>query len=610
MADGRGRKAKSLLELVEDGTFSARHHEARLAGEQLPWKTLSRFQDQYRAAKLDIDRRRIAHEFQKAIPLLQARQARQRKSLDEILDGLGPPRSADRVVNFFPRFFRHYAGPRAGRPFRLDGFQEDFVRPFWARHPSGGRVYSFGLLGIPKGNGKTPLAAGLGMNAVMDPPVDDVPEVYGIAGAKSQAGFAHKFIDKSSRETDLGRFIKKSGEVIRCPDTEGEYTLLSSEGFNAHGINPSAGVIDEWWQFKHPHQREGVNAITEALQKRAPESWAIAISQAYFDYGTMLAEFHQAAMNHPKLRVSRDGCLAVLEDEESGTLMHWYGLPEDDERDIENPALVRACNPLSALDPQAIIALLHRPGADEGAWRRLHMNQPTRGLRPWLPRGAWAGLTDPAQAPLGAAIFVGIDAAYSGDTTAVVYAWRGENGRIHFKARVWSALPANEAHVQVPGGILDNEALVEPYIHELSQKFRIQEIVFDPRYFVTEANHLARRGFAIAPIFPGSNDMKDAVRAFRKGVDEGTWAHDGDPVLASHLGACVGVPSMVGTKEFDKIEKPADGRSRIDAATAAVMAGWRCLNARADGFAGGFQVAEDAEETPDKSTESFQGGAG
>lgn len=313
MAEGRGRKAKSLLELVEDGSFRARHHHDRLAGEQLPWKSLSKLQDEYRAAQFDIDRRRVAVRFEREVPRLQERRARNRKSLDQILDGLGPPRSADRVVGFFPRFFRHYAGPRAGRPFRLDVFQEEYVREFWRRHPSGGRVYTFGLFGIPKGNGKTPLAAGLGMNALMDPPVDDVPEVYGIAGAKSQAGFAHKFIDKSSKETDLGRFMKKTGEVIRCADTQGEYSLLSSEGFNAHGINPSAGIIDEWWQFKHPHQREGVNAITEALQKRHPESWALAISQAYFDYGTMLAEFHQAAINHPKLRVSRDGCLAILD---------------------------------------------------------------------------------------------------------------------------------------------------------------------------------------------------------------------------------------------------------------------------------------------------------
>lgn len=606
-----GRPSKSLRELVEDGSFRPARHHGLLAGEDLPWRTLSRLQDEYRAADLEIDRRRVAVKFERAIPRLRALQERSRKGLDELLAGLGPAQSADRVVNFFPRFFRHYAGPRAGRPFRLEGFQERYVREFWRRHRSGGRVYTFGLYGIPKGNGKTPIAAVLGVNATMDPPIADVPEVYGIAGAKSQAGFAHKFIDKAMTDGDLGRFLKKSGDVIRCAESSGEYSLLSSEGFNAHGINPSAGIIDEWWQFKHPHQREGVNAITEALQKRHPESWALAISQAYFDYGTMLAEFHQAALKSPKLRVERDGCLHILEDEESGTLMHWYGLPEDDDRDIENPALVRACNPLSVLDPAAIIALLHRPGADESAWRRLHLNQPMQGLRKWLPPGAWARLRDELEPPAGAAIYVAIDAAYSGDTTAVVFAWRASNGRIHLKAHVWSVLPANPAHEHVRDSVLHNEELVEPYIHELARKYKVREIVFDPNYFVTEANHLARAGFTIAPIFPGSNDMKDAVRSFRKGVDEATWAHDGDLVLANHLGNCVGVTSQLGTKEFEKIDKAPGGSFRIDAATAAVMAGWRCLISRPDGFEGGveFAAVDDEQARYETDEKGFTGGA-
>jgi phage terminase large subunit-like protein len=605
----RGRKEKTLLELVEDGTFVRRKHADRIAGPDLPWKSLSRLQEEYRAADNEFEKHRVSVRFEREIPRLHARQERTRKSLPEILDGLGPALSADRVVNFFPRFFRHYAGPRAGRPFRLEGFQEDYVRPFWQRHPSGGRVYTFGLFGVPKGNGKTPLAAGLGVNATVDPPVDDIPEVYGIAGAKSQAGFAHKFIDKSMKTTDLRRWITKSGETIRCRQTEGEYSLLSSEGFNAHGINPSAGIIDEWWQFKHPHQREGVNAITEALQKRHPESWALAISQAYFDYGTMLAEFHQAAMNHPKLRLERDGCLAILEDEESGTLMHWYGLPEDDDRDIENPALVRACNPLSALDPKGIISLLHRPGADEGAWRRLHLNQPTRGLRKWLRRGVWAQLFAETRIPLGAGIFVAVDAAYSGDCTAVVFAWRAPNGRIHLRAKVWSTNPAHPAHVHVRDSILRNEELVEPYIHELARKYKIREIVFDDQYFVTEANHLARAGFRIAPMHPSSNDMKDAVRAFRKGADEGIWAHDGDEVLARHLGNCVGVTSTLGTKEFDKIDKPGDD-SPIDAATAAVMVGHRCLIGRDEAFLGGVEWAKEPPKNDPEAGSGFSGGAG
>lgn len=188
-----------------------------------------------------------------------------------------------------------------------------------------------------------------------------------------------------------------------------------------------------------------------------------------------------------------------------------------------------------------------------------------------------------------------------------MFAWRAPTGRIHLRARVWSTNPAQPAHVHVRDEILRNEELVEPYIHELAKTYRIREIVFDDDYFAAEANHLARAGFRIAPMFPGSNDMKDAVRGFRKGVDEGTWAHDGDEMLARHLGNCVGITSMVGTKEFDKIGKP-DRDSPIDAGTAAVMAGWRCLVGREEGFVGGVEFAADPEKKAPKDAGGFTGG--
>lgn len=587
------RPSKSLLELVRDGTFRARRHHELLAQPDLPWKTLSHLQQRYRDAGLEFERRRVAVEFENAIPLLHAKQERSRKDLPEILDSLGPPRSAERVLNLAPRFFRHYAGPRAGKPFRFEPFQSDYVREFWRRRRNGRRVYRFGLFGIPKGNGKTPLAAVLGTSALMDPPAGDLPEVYGIAGDRKQAGFAQKFVKKSIDTTDLGNWLKQSGNTISCPSTNGTYELLSSEGFNAHGINPSAGLVDEWWQFKHPHQREGVNALEDALQKRGGESWLQAISQAYFDFDTMLAETHQAALKHPKLRVERDGCLLILEDEESGFLMHWYGAPDD--ADIEDPKIIRGCNPLSVLSVEDIIAPLKRPGANESAWRRLHANQPTRGAKSWLATGVWARLLADVRIPVGADVYLAIDAARKGDTTAVGLAWRDPDGRIHVRAYVWSAIATNKAHKYVDGGVLVNEELVEPYIHELAKKHRVRGIVFDEQYFVTEAHHLGRAGFRIAPMYPWSKEMTDAVVLFKKLVDTGGIAHNGDEVLAAHIGNVVGEPRLRGTDEIEKIGKP--GREfRIDAATAVVMATWLCVNSPAGGFSGGVEVARDAKE--------------
>ena len=104
------------------------------------------------------------------------------------------------------------------------------------------------------------------------------------------------------------------------------------------------------------------------------------------------AETFSTALKHPKLESDRDGHLLILRDSSAGFLMHWYGIPDGSTADIENPQLIRACNPASWVSPRALIRELHRPDTDEDDWRRLHLNAWTASRDAWLPAGCWAGL--------------------------------------------------------------------------------------------------------------------------------------------------------------------------------------------------------------------------
>src|SRR5207245_10660829 len=124
--------------------------------------------------------------------------------LDRALAELGRPGSFRQLERFFPRFLRHQAGERAGLPFELEQFQRAFLREFWRRDRHGHRLYTVGLLGVPKGNRKTPLAAALGLHALLSG--TDAPEVYGIAGSKDQAGIALRFARRWVEEGELAAF--------------------------------------------------------------------------------------------------------------------------------------------------------------------------------------------------------------------------------------------------------------------------------------------------------------------------------------------------------------------------------------------------------------------
>jgi phage terminase large subunit-like protein len=316
-----GRPKKRLLDHVLSGTFLARQHGELLASaDDLPWPGFAALQGEYRRARSVPEQRAVALNFERLVRgvLAQADElgiAPLARSLDEMLAELGPADSVKQVVAFFPRFLRHYqANASAGKPFTLAPFQRKFIAEFWRRDRYGRRVYQVGLLGVPKGNGKTPLAAGLGLHALVTG--KNSPDVYGIAGSKQQAALALAFAQRWADEGELAHWLTP-GKTINCVERHGTYRILSSDGRLAQGVNPSAAIVDEWWLFDHARERESYTALSQALHKRLGESWLLAITTAGWNKHSQLGETYPAALNHPKLETDRDGHLLVLRDDQA-----------------------------------------------------------------------------------------------------------------------------------------------------------------------------------------------------------------------------------------------------------------------------------------------------
>jgi phage terminase large subunit-like protein len=573
-----GRPPKTLLEHVRAGTFRPARHAQLLAGEDLPFVAFSGLQARFRRAASESERDAVLSEFQAQIKSAHAELARRVASgappaLEAALRALGRPGSFRQLERFFPHFLRHQAGERAGQPFKLEPFQRAFLKEFWRRDKQGRRIYSVGLLGIPKGNGKTPLAAGLGLHALLSE--TDAPEVYGIAGSKEQAGIALRFARDWVEQGELASWVKP-GSVLRRREGSGFYKLLSSDGRLGHGVNPSAAIVDEWWLFASQRERESYSALARALHKRgAGRAWLLAITTAGFDKQSQLGETYDKAINHPGLELHQDGFLRILRDQESGFLFWWYGLPEDQEADLEDVGLVRACNPAPWLDPSLLVRDLGRADTDELDWRRLHLNQWTASREAWLPAGVWAGLRSEAEIPKSAEIYVGVDVALRHDTSAVAWAHRLEDGRIALRSKTWSVNPKAQAEQFVAGGEMRLE-LIEDFIRELGRRYRVREVAYDPHFFARSAQLLAEGGFTMVEFLAASGPMADAYQGFYQACLEGSLTHDGDAVLAAHVEAT----AADRTERGWKIRKLKSGQ-HIDACVAAVLAHTRVrLNAK------------------------------
>jgi phage terminase large subunit-like protein len=425
---------------------------------------------------------------------------------------------------------------------------------------------------VPKGGAKTPLATGHGIEGLTRNN-GVTPRVFQVAGSKDQAQIGTDYAEYWVNGTDehpgeLAQWIKtKRGSLTLG---RGEYKILSSDGRLGHGRKPTIGIVDEWWLFASLREREAYTALESALHKE-PESYLLAISTEGWDPHSQLAAFKDKQLREaPDLEVRRDGCLTITRDREQGVLLWWYGAPEDFDpaqaRDEELLHVIKMCNPGSWVDHREQLRAYHRT-AEKLSWQRLTLNQRTKTEAAWLPAGTWPRLVDEdAEIPDGSMITIGIDAAYSDDCTAVAWAWH-DGERIVLRAHAWT-VHRDQPGEYVSGGTLDNEALVEPFIHQLAERYQIAEIVFDPRYFASEAKHLDAK-YTIAPIYPQSNHMREAEQEFKKAALAGRIAHDGDDVLASHVESVVWKQTGAGGK-IDKLA----GR-KIDAATASVMAVWR-----------------------------------
>lgn len=466
-------------------------------------------------------------------------------------------------AEFCATYCRHTKGRWAGDPLTLEPWQQDFVDEALRLDPNTGRrVYRQVLLGVPRKNGKSTLAASLALY-LAGADGEAGAEVVIAAGSRDQADVvyrqAREFVESSpllSDWYDAQRF------TITCHD--GVIRKIAADGRLQHGLNPSGIVCDELHAFMTPRQNELWAALTTGSGARE-EPLTVAITTAGYDKATVLGRLYDEAMRLGD--VERRAGLTICRDPQSGFLCWWYGV--DDDAPLDDVSAWLEANPASWITDEELMRQFRSPTVDEYAFRRLHLNQWTKTRDSWLPSGLWASLRDPGAAiDDGSEIVVAVDVGLVHDSTAVAVAQLQDDGRVVLGARVWAARDDAVAHTVLPGGRVDLE-IIEDYIRDLAARYVVREVVYDPRFFERSAEMLSRDGLLLAPVEQSSRRMAEAYAAFYLAANERRIAHDGDAVLSAHVEAT----NAAMTDRGWKISR--QRKQRIDACVAAVMANWR-----------------------------------
>lgn len=451
-----------------------------------------------------------------------------------------------------------------GKPFVLQRWQRELLYElFEINEQTGRRRYRRALIGTPRKQGKTELAAALA-NYLAFGDGEPAAEVYCAAASEEQAD---RVFDAAKRMCEqspsLGDEVHL--QVTRLALKRDPYSFiqrLSSRGRTKHGLNIHGVVLDELHAWQEGEQEELWAALTTGMAARE-QPLEIAITTAGTD-----------------LELSRCGKLYRLgkrvvagEEQDDGFLFRWWEAA--DGSDWRDPAVWRKCQPSFGVTVTEEF-LRGELSKGEAVFRRLYLNQ-------WIEyeKAPWVRPEemDACQLPefdLDARLpsWVGVDLAERRDAAAVMVGqWRTTNERpcghagdpcLYVRGRIWEAPLDADGTPDESWEVPHTE--IRDHVRELNGKLRVQSNIFDPWHGRLMEQDLAAEGLTCERIWQTGARRAGASVALHELVADGRL-HWCQPFVRQHFLAAAIYPSGPEGGYYLAKRK---STARMDAAMAAV----------------------------------------
>ncbi|MBN9437035.1 terminase TerL endonuclease subunit [Bosea sp. (in: a-proteobacteria)] len=483
----------------------------------------------------------------------------------------------------FIRATKHPASTAPRHAFQLHDFQERIVRRIYGpRDEDGERLVRDVFLYLPRGNRKTSLTAALATLHLLGPEAVPAGQIIFAASDREQAGIGFR---EAAGIVGMDRHLtaatqiydSQTGNLIIKSKLDGStLKAVSSDGKAQHGTTPTFVLADEIHVWKN-------RALWEALQsgmaKRKGGLTVVATTAGRGNEG-LAAERYQYARRVALGLEHNPSFLPIMfeiePDEDWTDEAVWHRV---------NPGLALGFHDIKKLRADAIEARANPSKAYE--FQQFHLNRWFGNSRdPLFDMATYDAGTFPLDLaelePL--PCFLGVDMAINGDLTAVVAAWRHDDGRITIAP--WFFVPGDElaghaqrdgvpyerwrdeGHVIVTEGPIIDPETVEANIRELCARFNVQEIAFDPHFARMTMQRLHDDGLPAVEMRQGPLTMGPAIGTLERFVNGRLLRHSGHPVLRHHFDSVVASRNDTGLIRMHKGKKT----DRIDGAVAAAMA--------------------------------------
>lgn len=495
--------------------------------------------------------------------------------------------------------YAFFAGLRLGdgehddQPFYLELWQCFIVGSLFGWYmASGYRRFRTAYIEIGKGNGKTPLAAGIGLYGVIADG-EKGAEVYSAAVSRDQAGICFRDAKRFAQSTPALARRLLIGEHNIASMALGSYLRpVSSEGRSADGKRVHMALIDEL----HEHPSDVIVNKMRAGTKGRRNAMIVEITNSGSDRTSVCYQHHDYSVRVVTGVIVDDSWFAYV-----------CGLDAGDDW-MKDPRCWIKANPnlgVSIHDQylEEQVREARNMPSKQNIVARLNFCVWTDSVSAWISKEKW----DAVQVRLaleefkGRRCIVGLDLSGRKDLTAAAYFFPAESGVggdlfVEFwtpqdglkeredKDRVPYARWISEGHLQTtPGGSI-NYAFVAKRIAERAAQFELHTLAFD-RWRIYDFQRELEAIGVHAEVLPdslersegplwmlrfgqGFKDMAPAVSEFEALILNGDIRVHANPVLTWNAASAVLEEDAAENRKFSKSK----ATGRIDGVVAGCMA--------------------------------------
>lgn len=519
-------------------------------------------------------------------PHVRAQCARHLRDLEE-----GPkrgliwsPSAAQRFFDFGRIVLRLNGGEFEGRPFELEPSQAFIAGSLfgWLR-ADGTRRFRIAFIEQGKGNGKSPLAAAVGLYGMVADN-ESRAEIYAAATKKDQAMILYRdavaMVDQSP---DLSANLVRSGRnpVWNLAHMRSGSFFRPIAADNAQsGPRPHIALLDE----VHEHRTGLMLEMMRAGTKGRKQALIFMITNSGTDRQSVCWQYHEYA-----IRV----CAGLIEDD--SFFGYVCALDEGDDPFQDKSCWIKA-NPLLGITiPERYIEEQVREArgmpAKESIVRRLNFCQWVDAESPWIGPEVWMAAKDEEfdeNLLIDRPCYGGLDLSSTIDLTAFALLFEPTDRDPVWRQKVWFWLPGDQIDERerrdrvpyaawraggwvetTPGNAIDKRFVLARVVSATMQ-YRVKSIGYDQWRF-EDFMALANGEGATLPVQAfgqGYKSMAPAIDEYERMLVSGELKHDGNPAMTWCAASAVVETDPAGNRKVTK--RKATGR--VDGIVAAVMA--------------------------------------